>query len=661
MARGTLLGIRRYTSDGVPANVDPDVASHLRDLNALFMKRIFPRNDVYVYLLAEGRVAVDAMALFLSPPLQPRRTDEKWDKDSLAALVDKAPEQPDAITLEEWVDAEPKLSELKYEVLEELDDELAGAEFNAKVVLDPAHSGIVDYLLALAFYDLGVRTTSGMVNFLLRNERGIANVARYAAISASRTIVAKKQLRVPDVDDDDGELARRLTERRPSLAAGPFNAALGVVIDSLVFEATELGLIKKGQQALGNIEIKPELIPKLVRAIRSSPVKITNANVENFLPLFITQAAAESGGAGDAEDYEPAFSDLEFDVTFLATGDSRAPVNDAAVKCAAQLFYAMVLGDELNVFDAVDYFTRRYLLREDLAITDKRLRDDLQLYVFSEKFTARDPVTNRTRVLDRSRRDERAMFYRQVFAYGKGDVTEDMLVNEEFPRLWKVLMFESAQYLERARESLHPDTFVSAQGVQQAVEDLQYNLSVHCTGMANVMSPLLYEELRFVTQRILSHPDVVRHVAPTGGTWLRAVERLTARMTGTRPRATVLNNKAEQGHNIIRQVAEYAPATFDDQVLMRFLSHVDGFIISQSILQDALKASLHRSSPDDGFARRDQGPSAGTHNGGGNGNGHPRGIGDTATYTVNGNGNGMVSAPRGERSGADTASDEWDF
>jgi hypothetical protein len=149
------------------------------------------------------------------------------------------------------------------------------------------------------------------------------------------------------------------------------------------------------------------------------------------------------------------------------------------------------------------------------------------------------------------------MWYRQVFNHGHGDVTDDVIVNEEFPRLWKVLMLESARYIERARESFHQET-LSAQGVQQAIEDVQYKLSQHCTGMANVATPLIYDELSFVIRRILMHPEVVRQVAPVGGTWLRAVEKLYAAMKGRRPRANV----------------------------------VDGFIISQSILQYALKEDL---------------------------------------------------------------------
>lgn len=71
----------------------------------------------------------------------------------------------------------------------------------------------------------------------------------------------------------------------------------------------------------------------------------------------------------------------------------------------------MVLGDELDVFGAVNYFTHKYLVRGGLELKDKRLRLDLRDYVFSDRFM--DLKTNR--ITDRTRPAERQMFYRQVF------------------------------------------------------------------------------------------------------------------------------------------------------------------------------------------------------------------------------------------------------
>jgi len=127
----------------------------------------------------------------------------------------------------------------------------------------------------------------------------------------------------------------------------------------------------------------------------------------------------------------------------------------------------------------------------------------------------------------------------------------------------------------------------------QAVEDLQYNLSTHCVGMASVISPLIHAELDFVIRRILMHDEVRRQVAPTGGSWWRVVEALYMAMKNTRPKATILYNKAKLGNSIIRKIAEYNAASFEnDSTFSAFISDVDAFITTQSILQEALTDDL---------------------------------------------------------------------
>src|SRR4029453_10094767 len=136
-------------------------------------------------------------------------------------------------------------------------------------------------------------------------------------------------------------------------------------------------------------------------------------------------------------------------------------------------------------------------------------------------------------------------------------------------------------YLERAQFSPHPDNYVSKQNVMQAVEDLQYNLSVSCVGMATVMTPLMYAELDFVVKRILGHPEVRKHIVPAGGSWWKVVEKLAAAQ-GRRTRASVLHNKARLGSSLLRAVADYTPSAFEQEsVFSGFISDVDAFITTQ--------------------------------------------------------------------------------
>jgi hypothetical protein len=231
-------------------------------------------------------------------------------------------------------------------------------------------------------------------------------------------------------------------------------------------------------------------------------------------------------------------------------------------------------------------------------------------------------------------------------------MTDSMLFNVEFPRLWKVLILESAKYLERAQSSYHPDSYVSRQNVMQAVEDLQYNLSTHCTGMANVITPMIYKEIFFVTKRILEHREIAASV-PRGGSWDRVLESLHQKMMraqgmkATRPKATVIYNKAKLGHSIIRSIADYNPATFeDDRKFSEFISLVDAFITTQSILQDAVTDSL-KQYPDQSGEPYGNGYRNGSQNG--YRNGHQDGYGGSPRLEME----PAAAAPAGQ--------DEWDF
>jgi len=588
------------TTAGVVDDVDETVADHLVELDRLLGKRVFDLREPELIETERGPAVddpvADAVREALTRPLTPKRTTKtrRWAEDSLADVFNRRQEGDTERSLAELIDLTPELSELKYELAESIDEDAHGLDFNARAILSPAYPALTDYLLAIAFHVMGLREVNGIRNFILKNRNGVRSLADYAAVSAARSIIEREQLNVSGFNDDDGDIVAGIRRAKLTLSTATFEDDLRVVIDDQIFNRRELQLIEDAEKVIG--DIPDALKPQLVKYIRSSPVAIEKSNVGFFLPLFISQI---TGGVdvGEQDDVALAQSDRDFEVEFFTDDRSQIQVSRSAVKCAAQLYYTMVLGDELGVFDVVNFFTHKYLLREGFEIEDARLRNDLQQYVFSNKFTVVDPRTNLKQVVERTRPAERHMFYRQVFDTNTGEATEDLIVNEEFSRLWKVLILESAKYLQRAQSSPHPDAFVSPQPVMQAVEDLQYNLSVHCTGMATVATPLIYDELRFVTKRILMHPEVLRHVVPHGGTWWKVVEKLYAQMRGTRPRATVLSNKARFGHDIIRAIAEYEPGPFTER-FGEFISKVDAFIITQSILQEALTDDLKAGPPD---------------------------------------------------------------
>ncbi len=578
------------TGSGFATGVDPTVKSHLNELNQLLGKRVLAKGT--------GTKGAESVAEFFARPLTPKRVPPggAWADKSLARFLADAKEEKDGLTLAELIDATAELVDLKYEFQDQLSKALLTLDYNTRAVLE-SYPNVSDYLVAYAFKVLKLRNVNALNSFVRKNDKGARSFVNYAVVSAARTLINDEQLSVAEYNDDDGALAKALRASTVSLSSA-FKKAAKAIIENFVFNTDEIALIDGS--SVGPVPAK--IKPLVVKYIQAFAIPITAKNVDFYLPVFISQAM-KSQGMVDPEDSALDLQDQDFNVQFREDDDARvSDVSRSAIRCAAQLYHGMVIGDELDVFGVINYFTHKYLIRGSLEIRDKRLRSDLRLYVFSDKFI--DLGTNR--VMDRTRQPERQMFFRQVFSEGNAEVTEDVIINPDFKRLWKVMVLESAKYLQRAQASFNPDSFVSRQNVMQAVEDLQYNLSTNCTGMVNIIAPLIDAELNFVLSRILKHPEVIQHVVPSGGTWQRVVETLSSGMKRTRPRATTLYNKGRLGEGIIRSIAEYTPSSFeDDQGFSAFISQVDAFITTQSILQDSLASAIA-----DADADAEEGPDA---------------------------------------------------
>jgi hypothetical protein len=685
---GTGFRIRRprITTSGFVADVDPIVKSHLDELNSLLGKAVFTRGPVSSegtssdeeYEKAPDESLGDLAALPgklkakpsppPSPPIAPRPAppsdvrlmlarkltpkhipDNTWQDGSLADALYKAKSEPDKkMTLEEHIDATPDLFKLKYAFKSQVEANEFTMEPNTKAVLI-GYPAISDYLVAYGYYELGLRSPRALVDVLQNSPRGVRTIINYGAVSGARTRIFREKLDVKDYNKDDSKIVEDLQAANLPLSEVSFAKAADGIIDNYIFNSTAEGLITGAESEIGKIPLS--IRSQIIKSIKQSPIPITPANASFYISQFVMQNAGTLGQADaflevldEQQPEEQVVDDTDFDVQYLEDDRSLIQISQSAVKCAAQLYYGMVLGDELDVFNAVNFFTHKYLVRGNFDIRNPTLRGDLQRYVFDGEFSELNKSGKPTgRILKRTRPAERQMFYRQVFNQGNAPVTDDVVINGEYKKLWNVLMLESARYLEKAQMSPNPDSFVSRTNVMQSVEDLQYNLSTSCTGMANVIAPLIYKELDFVVKRIFMHDEILSKVAPGGGTWSRVIENLYMDMKRSRPKATVLYNKAKLGHSIISKIASYDPAAFeDDKNFSDFISDVDAFITTQSILQDSLTDDLKRDAMAD-----EQAPM--------NGNGAMPGSHDSDS------GHAYLPEPANAPAAAAAGQDEWDF
>jgi hypothetical protein len=566
------------SGNGSASWIDDNVRTFLAELNTLLGKRVFARDER----------RPESVPSFLAKALTPKHAGtagaQAWRLNTAGRFLARNPADH-LITLSEHIDSSSELANLKYAFLSPTGPHSIPIDEPTRSLLREFEN-ITDYLVAYAYHELKLKDPAALGNFILEHPHGVTHIKNYAAVSAARKLIQDEQLNVPNVNDDDGRLAQDLTATTLPISRAGFEPAARARIDNLVFNSKEEAWIEGASVG----EIPEKYKPRLISLIKQSPFAIDAANIDYHLPVLIAQVARFYGDT-PTDDASAEVTDQEFEVQFRDDEEpASAEVSAAAVRCTAQLYHGMVIGDELDVFGIMDYFAHQYLLRGDFEIRDKRLRSDLRLYVFSSKFI--DVEANR--ILDRTQPHERQIFYRQVFNERKGEVAEDVIANTEFSRLWKVLILESAKFLQRAQSSYYPD-LQSKQNVMQAVEDLRYNLSNSGTGLVNVVSPLIDSELNFVLTRILDHPEVRQHVVPRGGGWKRVVETLALGQKKTRVRASTYFQKAKLGERIIRAMADYSPATFEsDTAFNSFISDLDAYISTQSILQEALKRDLMR-------------------------------------------------------------------
>jgi len=549
------------TFNGITAKVDPYALELLEEMNTVFERKVF-----YPPGSAKSNSG------FIAAPLEPKDKGA-WDPKSMLDLINVAKENSADVTLDDLINQENELSNLRYKFQESLTDNSNTLGFDDNTIL--AYDGITNFLVYWAYSEKKAKDINAIKNYVFQNKDGLQSIKKYVLLSATNYIIEKEQLNIPDIKNvQNSVLNSNITFSQNSL-----QPKIHYIIDDNIKNSEELLLITDTEKTIGDID--NDLYPLLIEYIKKSPVKIEKKNAKYFIPLFLSQILDNQQNLPTLSNNNTIVSsdDDAFKVEFLTDDKNTMNISATNLNCAAQLAYSRIMDVDLDVFNVMNYFTHKYLINQSIEIKDPILRDHLQYYVLSNKFS------HTGKQYDRTKPSEREMFYKQVFNAGNAQLTEDFIVNTEFKHLWKTLVVECAKYINRVQDSPNPENFVSRQPIMQALEDLQYNISSHCTGMATVVTPVIYKEIDFITRKILSHEEIVRQVVPSGGSWYRVLEVLYSAMKLRRPKTSVIYNKAKLNFNIIKTLADYNPATFeDDAVFNNFMSMMDAMIICESNL-----------------------------------------------------------------------------
>src|SRR5690348_2499499 len=403
LAGGSGFRLQRPTDliNGFVTTIDPRVKDQLDQLHALLSARVFARPSVGGWGTGsagavpapgpgddgdtadeqagyEGAAAwtpetdstggLDPVAV-LPAKLTPRRAvlQPAWADGTLAAVLDAAvnppagssasarrgastlapvprPDPGELITLAEYVDRVPNLSTLKYSVDDQLAAEWTMYGESIRRVLDPdTYPGFRVYLVAYANLILNLSDAGAIKNFLINDGDGAAQLINYGAISAAREFVSDRGYNIPSLDSDDGDFITNLKAAGIGLSSSSFEPGVMSVVSDLINDVGHKDLIDAAELTLGPLPLSTRLM--LARFIDVAPVPITSSNIAGFATVWLAQSTPPPP-AVPTDPAQP--SDSDFDIEVYQDDAQSLQISRSAVLAAAQLYYTMVLGDELD-------------------------------------------------------------------------------------------------------------------------------------------------------------------------------------------------------------------------------------------------------------------------------------------------------------------------
>ncbi len=577
----------------------PSVNTNSRSLFQAPIRRFIGRQGASAPLDTFAAAALDLLAETLGPGLPEKPREHARAKvESLAALLGlpvwehddgkttlfsvlKA-SGPDRTPMPTIIDRLKLTSEL-LAVGESVDSRRSTLDYNVQQIL--GRQPVLEYLFLQACLVKGLQAPEAIFRYLTAPDGGWRHVYDYVVARSFWDYKKKKAIALPNSQADDA-IIRRLRERPVSLSKPTFLPRMEELVREFVYGANELAIIREVKEKL---DIKDEDELPLIQYLKNSKIKITKENALQFVPIAL--AALRNRGvplAPDAEDGELETDDYSVESSYYEEETETVEFDHTSVEAAAQLFFVMVWGDELGVFEVIDRIAAQTDPKLKLSVRNRELADDLALYVFDERF--RDVETGK--VSRRIPRAEREMFYRQVFGTGDAPVTDGMVVNPDFRSLWAVLMTEVKNYIVKV-ELEAKEGQVSRQKVYQAIEDLQYNLSNYCSGMSKVAAPVMYREMDFVIRRLLRSADVTSQLSRSGSpSFMKVIENVRG-VHALNP----LRNKGVFGHQILNAIAEANPLMQDDsKAFDAFVQTVEAYIVAESQLRGSAERDA---APDD--------------------------------------------------------------
>lgn len=269
----------------------------------------------------------------------------------------------------------------------------------------------------------------------------------------------------------------------------------------------------------------------------------------------------------------------DFQVDLFDSTASQIVLTDN-VRAAGALMWCYDIGERLGVYKLTDALVYRWWVGL-LDFGDPDLTAELYRY-----YKLRD---------ERPVEEERFLLYRRILDLGQAPVGDRVVVNSDFPQLWRTLMEEVATYIDRSETSFRDR--VNSQGIVQAIREIQYNFTERMAGMALTQVTEMYNQLRQTevgsgvlgALDLLSHPEVVGQLASgrRRDHW-SVIERLAKEEFGVSPNVSALRTSAVEGFKVVDYIASFRPGVLDQDAFEEFIASAKSWILAQQLAGDGL-------------------------------------------------------------------------
>ena len=366
------------------------------------------------------------------------------------------------------------------------------------------------------------------------------------------------------------------------------SGAVEPAVESILDTVHERGLldyyldeyIKRG-------EIEPSKFTSAIKAKMLDHLVKLNLKINDNLSVndqkaydeYFALAYSEAIGSGSATNdpidqvYTTGFKNSwDFTVDDLTKYDKQN-VEPENILAAGALDYIYCVGEAMRVFDATDALVLRWASGL-LDIPDGSTASALYRY-----YKRRD---------DRSSAEERAMLYKRVLNRGNGQLLTRMVANTGFTDLWNELMQAVMAYIRKSEHKVYwnswQDNGLSLTHIYRVTEDLQYNLTLHMTGMAHLQVTEDYHHLKEALDIISSH-DIRNYY---GGSNRQSVWNTIARIVQEEFHAglntEVIKTMATEGNKVFQWLANFNENTVTAAQFQTFAKAAEAWAIAQSSL-----------------------------------------------------------------------------